>query len=261
MVNLLSALTQLFYFGSLLLLLLCAGFIFFFIVFHKNQTRLLLEKKDMQFEFTRQLLHSQLEIQEQTFKTIAQEIHDNVGQILTLAKLNMSNLAATAPAPLAGQIENNKMLVARAIQDLRSLARGLNVDYITETGLIKAIEYQLEQIKKDSTLQINFTVSGPPCRFPPQTELIVYRMQQEIINNVIKHAAAQHIDISYNYSPGHFESTITDDGIGFAPGSLNQPVKGLGMGNLQSRAQVLGGRLVITSSPGKGTSVYFVLPV
>ena len=104
-----------------------------------------MKKKQLQVDFKQELLRTQLEIQEQTLKNISQEIHDNIGQGLTLAKLNLSLMNANEPHGLAGKIEDSKKLVAKAINDLRDIAKGLNSDNIVAIGLVRAIEYELKR--------------------------------------------------------------------------------------------------------------------
>ena len=100
-------------------------------------------------KFQQTLLQTQLEIQEQTLKNISQEIHDNIGQALSLAKLNLNTMLVTNDESLQQKILNSKELVSKAITDLRDLSRSLDTDYVQEMGLQRAIEYELELIKKN----------------------------------------------------------------------------------------------------------------
>jgi two-component system NarL family sensor kinase len=123
---LLSPLTRLFFFSSLLVVFLFAIFIIFFIRFHKNQLNLVLEKNNLKYQFQQTLLQTQLEIQEQTLKNISQEIHDNIGQALTLAKINLSTILSAGDPQLQQKITDSKELVSKAINDLRDLSRSLD---------------------------------------------------------------------------------------------------------------------------------------
>ena len=133
------------------------------------------------------LLQTQLEIQEQTLKTISQEIHDNIGQVLSLAKLNLSRMDINKQDQLKEKIADSKNLVSKAIQDLRDLARSMNTDNITAMGLAKALEYEVEMLRKTGFV-VSFDVNGNVVRQEPQKELILFRIIQEIFNNIIKHA-------------------------------------------------------------------------
>jgi len=214
-------------------------------------------------EFHKTLLQSQLEIQEQTLNKISQEIHDNIGQVLSLVKLNVGTMDIGQPEQLAEKIEASKKLLAKAIQDLRDLSRSLNTDYVQQMGLARAIEYELELLRKAGDLKVEFLLKGSPFRTDTQKELILFRIVQEVINNVIKHAAASEVIVELEYQSGQLLLTITDNGQGFDLTPLEQktnPTFGIGIKNMHSRARLIGAEYSISSTPGKGTTVRLLLP-
>src|SRR5258706_10354982 len=130
-------------------LLLLTSFVVVFITYHqRRQIKNLNEKQQLQSKYQKELLRTQLEIQEQTLKTISQEIHDNIGQVLSLAKLNLNTMDVTQQDKLQEKISDSKKLVSKAIQDLRDLSKSMNTDNIEALGLVRAIEYELEMIRK-----------------------------------------------------------------------------------------------------------------
>ena len=191
-------------------------------------------------KFQQTLLQTQLEIQEQTLKNISQEIHDNIGQALSLAKLNLNTMLVTNDESLQQKILNSKELVSKAITDLRDLSRSLDTDYVQEMGLQRAIEYELELIKKTGTIETTMIVEGSMFRFEKQKELILFRIVQETFNNILKHAGAKSINININYAPTSFTLIIKDDGKGVDLQPLNEGENnnfGLGIRNMHSRAK------------------------
>src|SRR5205085_390335 len=116
--------------GTIVFLCLISFIIVFILLHKRRQKRNKIEKREIQMKFQQELLRTQLEIQEQTLKNISQEIHDNIGQGLTLAKLNLSLMNVNEPGSLITKIEDSKKLVAKAINDLRDIAKGLNSDNI-----------------------------------------------------------------------------------------------------------------------------------
>ena len=114
----------------------------------QKQNDMLLNEQKIKSDFQQTLLQTQLEIQEQTLKTISEEIHDNIGQALSLAKLKLNTVDFTKQEQLIEKITDSKNLVSKAIQDLRDLSRSLNTDNIAAMGLIRAIEYELELFRK-----------------------------------------------------------------------------------------------------------------
>ena len=215
----------------------------------------------MQEGFSLTLLQTQLEIQEQTLKNISQEIHDNIGQALSLAKLNLNTMPSTNDEVLQQKIQNSKELVSKAIVDLRDLSRSLDTDYVQEMGLQRAIEYELEMIKKTGTVETSMIIEGAMFRLEKQKELILFRIVQETFNNILKHAGAKTINVYINYGTA-FTLVIKDDGKGVNLDPLNEGKNknfGLGIRNMHSRAKLIGAEFNMKSVIGKGTEVEIVL--
>ena len=228
----------------------------------KRKTKNILEKQQMQTQFSQTLLQTQLEIQEQTLKNISQEIHDNIGQALSLAKLNLNTMLVTNDEALQQKILNSKELVSKAITDLRDLSRSLDTDYVQEMGLQRAIEYELEMIKKTGTIETWMIVEGSMFRLEKQKELILFRIVQETFNNILKHAGAKSINVNINYAIAGFTLIIKDDGKGVNLDPFNQGEKnnfGLGIRNMHSRAKLIGADFSMKSALGEGTEVKITL--
>src|SRR5882757_2036077 len=136
-------------------------------LYSKRQKKNIIEKRLMKTQFDQELLRTQLEIQEQTLKTISQEIHDNIGQVLSLAKLNLNTMDVTQQDKLQEKISDSKKLVSKAIQDLRDLSKSMNTDNIEALGLVRAIEYELEMIRKTG-FATELNVEGNIIRMEPQ---------------------------------------------------------------------------------------------
>lgn len=226
---------------------------------HKQQTEVIMLKEN----FAKELLQTQLEIQEQTLKNISQEIHDNVGQVLSLAKLNLNTMDIAKTEQLQGKIDDTLSQVSKAINDLRDLSKSFNTDNITAIGLVRAIENELEMIKKTDFLKTEFENTGLKKKLEPQKELILFRIVQEALHNIIKHAGAKIVKVSATYSDKELELQIMDDGKGFDLSPLNKEGEtgfGLGLRNMQNRAKLIGAEFIMNSNTGKGTLVKIVLP-
>jgi len=229
----------------------------------RRKTKNILEKQQMQTQFSQTLLQTQLEIQEQTLKNISQEIHDNIGQALSLAKLNLNTMLATNDEALQQKILNSKELVSKAIIDLRDLSRSLDTDYIQEMGLQRAIEYELEMIKKTGTVEISMIIEGSLFRLEKQKELILFRIVQETLNNILKHASAKSINVNIDYNAAGFTLIIKDDGKGVNLQPLSEGENnnfGLGIRNMHNRAKLIGANFKMNSIIGEGTEVKIILP-
>ena len=252
------------YISTLIFLLLGCVLIFFLLYYRNSKNKQLLEKENMKVSFQRNLLQTQLEIQEQTLNTISQEIHDNIGQILSLAKLNLGTMDLQKPERLQQKIDDSRVLVGKAIQDLRDLSRSLNTDYVQQMGLQRAIEYELELLRKAGKHETRMDIQGAVYRLETQKELILFRIVQEILNNVIKHANASRITVQLNYKPELFILSVADNGEGFDISLLKETENskfGIGIKNMHNRAKLIGAEYSITSSKDNGTQVHISLPM
>lgn len=244
-----------------LFLLIFTIFLLFYYKVQVRQNYFMLKEEQMKFQYQEQLLQTQLEIQEQTLKTISQEIHDNIGQALTLVKLNLSTMLPAADEQLQQKILNSKDLVGKAIGDLRHLSHSLDTDYVQEMGLQRAIEYELEMIQKSGTQQTIFEIQGTPFRLNKQKELVLFRITQESFNNILKHAEAKTIKVIMTYSPDSLEMLITDDGKGVDLANLSAEDAGLGIRNMHKRAQLIGANFNMNSTLQQGTTITIFLPI
>lgn len=250
--------------GILLLLMLICFIITFFIINQRKKEKLILEKQKLTREYEQAILQTQLEIQEQTLKNISQEIHDNIGQVLSLAKLNINTMGDAAPELLNEKISDSRQLISKAIQDLRDLSKSLNTDYVTDMGLARSIEYELELIKKTGAYEIELDVKGKPYRLEQQQELIFFRIVQEALHNIIKHAKATAINVRIMFEPEVFTLQISDNGAGFDAKQLdenNYTGLGLGIRNMHNRANMISAGFKLTSTLEKGTTVILTLPL
>lgn len=248
--------------GTITLLILGISMASFLFLYRSRHRRLLQEQEQLRLSYERELLKSQLEIQEQTFRHISQEIHDNIGQMLSLAKLNLATMDPTQPLNLGQKITDSKKLVSQAIHDLRNLSHGLNTDYITDLGLARAIEHELDMVRKSGDYETAFDIDGTAYQLDKQKELIIYRIIQQTLNNIIKHSASQKIIIHLRYNPEDLTLNITDDGKGFDLTPLNSNASfGLGIRNMHNRARLIGAGFQISSTLGKGTCVSLCVPV
>lgn len=220
--------------------------------FHFRRLRYYNEKQELQSQYQQSLLRTQLEIQEQTLKTISQEIHDNVGQVLSLAKLNLNTL----PNSSDPKIQDTKNLVSKAIKDLRNLSHSLHSDVIAELGLQQSIANELKIIGNTQVFETELNVSGSSFNIDTQKEMVLFRIVQEALNNCIKYSAAKKITVSLHYQPQLFILQIQDDGKGF---NAHENI-GIGMKSMLNRAQLIGGTFNLNSVTGKGTVVTIELP-
>jgi two-component system, NarL family, sensor kinase len=242
-----------------ILVVLITVYIFFY---QKRNYRQMREKDQLLSRFQKELLRTKLEIQDQTLKNISKEIHDNIGQVLSLAKLNLnttdvSNLDAT------DKICSSKDLVGKAILDLRGLLRNLSSDKIENMGLYHAIENELEQIKNPDLYETQLEMEGDLPRLDAQKELILFRIVQETLHKFIQYGAAKNINVSLKNSEHDLELVITGDGMSADVG-LPKENNGSGQDNsyckMHRRAKIINVDFTLNRKT-QGTEVKLVLPL
>ena len=220
-----------------------------------RKRKLLIERQERELALQQQILQAQLEMQDQTLKSISQEIHDNVGQTLSLAKLNLNILSMHTSSPEV--FNDTKTLVSKAISDLRDLSTGYYADKLAENGLLAAIQHETEQLKKTGAFQVSFSSEVDCIQTNKNTTIFLYRMVQEIFNNIIKHSLAKNISIDIFKNNDNINIKITDDGIGFDVNNLSSK-SGMGLHNMQQRAKMIDANILIDTQPQKGTTITII---
>lgn len=229
--------------------------ILFLVFITRNNTRknkLLYENERIRKEFEKTLLDTKLEIQEYTLNHVSREIHDNIGQTLSLARLQLNSSEDIS------QLEMTDELLGKAIADLRTLSHSLNTNYIREKGFSQSLESLLQQFEKTGKYQTEFDNKAPNFYINDEHGIIVFRVVQEILNNITKHAHASKIKLSLCSTFGHQIINIEDNGCGFEV--ANSQNMGIGLKNIYERVQIIGGTLDIRSEINKGTQIIISLP-
>lgn len=244
--------------GSAFFILVAVGIIVLFLVYQKKQLQMLIQKQQMENQFHQELLNTRLEVQEHTLNQVSQEIHDNIGQVLSLVKLNL-NKALSNPDDGQEIIQTSKELVQRAIEDLRSLSKTLNSEYLRKRPLSEILKHDLSLIEQSGICKAQLHLSGAEKEIDEQKKLIVYRMGQELLNNAIKHSHANLIQIFLSYSENELRLSVEDNGIGIA--QVEKKSTGTGIDNLNVRAKLIGGNFSFSNGELEGTKASLVMPL
>ena len=239
--------------SCLFVLFLMVAAVLLYRIYLKRKNKLLVEREILQTRFDRALLQSKLEIQEQTFRDIGKELHDNIGQVLSLVRLNLNTLTVSEGADKVNAMD---ALLDKALVDLRNLSHSLDTDLIRKNGWAEATSRLLQNLKNTGkyTVHTAFEIDLPAVN--PEKGIILFRMVQEAIQNILKHAKAKTITLTARTEKDQVEVSIQDDGRGFDPSATGG---GAGLDNIRSRARMIGARLSIDSRPGFGTIVIILL--
>lgn len=240
-----------------ILLFIAIFTVVFVIAFQKRKNRFLIERLEATQRFEKELERSKHEIQEQTLKNIAWELHDNVGQLLSVISIQLNMLTSSTPVTNHAQIEETKQLVSDTLKEVRSLSKILNADVIIKNGLIASLTTEVERFNRLNFLEANFKVTGETQEINSADEIIIFRILQEFFSNVIKHAKAKKLYVLLEYQKNVLLITAEDNGVGFDP---QQKTENSGLATMTSRAEVLGADIQITSIPDKGTTLTLKYP-
>jgi signal transduction histidine kinase len=246
---------------AVIFVLLFFGVLFIFMLsyIHYRRRQNAREKKAMQDQFDQQLMQTRLEIQEQTFRYLSEEIHDHVGQLLSLAKIQLSSFRENEPIDFV-MLKDVGANVAQALQDLRALAKGLHAGHIRHFSIRQAVDEEVQRIRKAGGLVISVTSEGEEKKIKEEKQLILFRIIQECLQNCLKHAAAANINIGFTWFPELLRVRVRDDGQGFDTEKATSLAAGLGLENIRNRARLTGGSSDIRSRPGEGTTVTVQIP-
>jgi signal transduction histidine kinase len=228
--------------------------IFFIIVYKNHQHRQgLQEQKILSIEQDRriEILKATAEGEEKERNRIASNLHDGIGSIISAAKMNFSTLRTNdTDKPV---FEKSMKLLNEAAFELRTTAHNLMPQMLLQEGLVTATRDFCERVSNSQLLLIEYQAYGNFCQQEVNFELFVYRIIQELINNIIKHAAAQKALVQISMSNDLLSITVEDNGKGMAPDELN---KGAGLKNLEAKVYMLHGQITIESVPQSGTQIY-----
>ncbi len=241
--------------GTILFLILVFFILSYIIIYARRIRSNALEKARILFEHQRSILNARLEEQERAMTQISKEIHDNVSQQIDFIHMNVKALAESSPrADQARFINNAQSLLEQVTNDLRNISYSLNSDYIKARGLSEVIEKELNYIQSARGIHCELHMEGNYRALSGEQELLLYRIAQEALHNVVKYAQASSISTTIRYTNDGFRLEISDNGIGFDP-AFSEAMSGLGFKNMRQRAELMDAELRIDASPGGGCTV------
>ena len=247
--------------GTFILTLFGILVIGFVIYYERRQFRLELRQKEekqiVDLEFQRKLLENSMEVQEIERRRLAKDLHDEVGALLSLLKMGNTQLLKKNGeiSDIEAYALNNQELIDETISIVRSISKDLVPQTLEKFGLFNAIEEFINKTEKNSKIKFIFTTSNfnDEIRFSGNIELALYRIIQEITNNVLKHAAASEISLQISYYLDKLFLSFSDNGVGFDLNEvINNPKTGLGLRNIESRLSIIKGTFKLITNINKG---------
>lgn len=243
------------YFIAVILLLVVFGIIFF-ITFQKRKNRFLYEKFEAEKRFEHEIAQSRIEMQEQTLKNVSWELHDNIGQLLSVANMQLNILSRSSESDPAA-VHEIKGIVSSSLQEVRALSKSLNNEVIDYVGLEESVRNEVFRFNRINVIDATFKTAGEPFEIFPKHVIILFRILQESFSNIIKHAKAQKLEVEFLYKRNALHIHVKDNGKGFNPAEIQ---KNSGLINMESRATLIDAKFLLDSSEGTGTSLTLLYP-
>jgi signal transduction histidine kinase len=244
---------------STLLLLLFGGIIIYYLfLYQKKRYRHSREISELREAFNQTLLQSKLEIQEETLDHISKELHANFSHLVSLININLSAILPNSNDEMKESIVETKSLAKQLLSELKALSAGLNTDHIMHIGFVSALENELGRLNKTKKFRVTFTRTGDGFYLRPEHQIILFRLCQEVLNNIVKYSHAESVTAILLQTEQSFSLEITDDGQGFDVAEAQKAAakkESTGLLNMQKRARLIDAAIKIESAIGSGTKV------
>jgi signal transduction histidine kinase len=215
--------------------------------------------EDIHQKHEQTMLQSYTDVQERTFEDISRELHDNIGQQLSLANFYMSSMDLSDKEKSFGQMEQLKSIIKNAMDDLSNLNKSVSNQVLASNGLIFAIDRSFDIMKNAGKFQVDFEVEGQSSYMSSESELMVFRIVQELLNNIIKHSQATSVKMKIVYEKKECLLFLQDNGKGMDTTKISST--GLGLKNIQKRIEMLKATYSCIAIPNEGTTIQIKIPL
>jgi two-component system NarL family sensor kinase len=251
--------------GTLLFVFLGACIFIFVLISKQKQRKSIEERAQLSARYIQESLRSQVEVQNETLTHVGQDLHDNIGQLLSVIRITLSAIEEDIYMSVKSKedIKHASDIVDQAIFEVRSLSKSLDASFVKDFGLYESVQVEVERLRKSRRFLITVDVSGDIFKFHFDTEIVIFRIFQEVLNNMIKHSDAKNISFEFEYDEHGMQLIAKDDGKGFNYNEVMQRslnYSGAGLKNIIERVNLIGGDCEFNSSLGMGTVTTLKIP-
>ena len=243
--------------GILLVFFLVIVFIISIARYQKMITKDLLEKQFLKERYEHEMLQVKLETQEDTFQFIGKELHDNIGQLLSTSRLLLGLTERNLEQP-PETLLNANITIGQAINELRSLSKAIDPEWLRQFNFYDNLQAEMARMNSGVDLIRAEFICNTNLGLVPDQQIVLFRIVQEAIQNAVKHATPEYINILINMREQNLVVNISDNGQGF---DMNRHGSGMGIRNMKHRTAMLGGSITWESVLGSGTTVSIIIPV
>ncbi|WP_428744936.1 sensor histidine kinase [Tenacibaculum sp.] len=232
--------------ATIVITIIIVFLVILFTVFQRRKNKLLFERAENKKRYEREIAEAQIEIREETLRNISWELHDNIGQLLTLAKIQLQH---SSPESI-GEISE---IIAKSLTEVRALSKVINPDFINNVKLKDALKLEIERFNRLNYIDASLEVKGEEQEINQKHGIVIFRILQEFFSNTIKHSKGSKLMVFLNYSEDSIQIEAKDDGVGFEMDRVR--LKGIGLQNIKARAKLINAEAKFISEPQKGTSL------
>ncbi len=246
--------------GTAVLLVMAVFIIIFVAYYQQKQAKQQLALSELQEQHRRELMAATFRGQEEERKRLAEDLHDGIGTMLSVTKMSLNQLERQMNGEITMrtslQVQKTRSMLDETMTNVRRISRDLVPTTLERFGLLPALE-ELADRATDGELQVHMDCPESIDDLPPALTLMLYRIAQELINNAIRHARAQHINIQVYCLGTEVRMSVLDDGVGFDFDAVMENKEGgLGLRNIESRLSVMNGYATFDVAPGRGSQIH-----
>lgn len=231
--------------STVIVLFITVGIVLLFSIFQRRKNTLLEEQEKAKEAFEKEIAETQIEIREETLRNISWELHDNIGQLLTLAKIQLQSATKE-------NIKEVSETITKGLTEVRALSKLINPEAIKNIELKDAIQLEIDRFNRLNFIESTLEVSGDGKYIEQKSSIIIFRILQEFFSNTIKHSRASKLNVKLDYQDSELLITAIDNGVGF---SSEEKKEGIGLINIKNRAKLIGAEAKFTSEKNKGTTL------
>jgi signal transduction histidine kinase len=235
--------------STVLVLIIVIALIVLFTTFQKKKNTLIENQKKVKEQFEKEIAETQIEIREETLRNISWELHDNIGQLLTLAKIQLQ-------ATTLENINDVKETLSKGLVEVRSLSKLINPESIKKIQLKEALQLEIDRFNRLKFIKASLEVKGKERKIKSETSIIIFRMLQEFFSNTIKHSKAKSLNVSLNFTEKLLEIIAKDNGVGFS--IKDTKFSGIGLENIKNRAKMINASAAFSSEINGGTTLKII---
>ncbi|MBT8384114.1 MAG: histidine kinase [Bacteroidia bacterium] len=243
---------------TLTVVVLVVVIIVIFSIFQNRKVKFLYEQKEAEQRFEEEIIKSQLETQEQTLQNISWELHDNIGQLLSVARMQLNIIQSDLNENKKNLVNETGEIISKSLQEIRSLSKLLNPDVVKNIGLEEAIQLEIDRFNRLNFINASLIIIGDSRAINQKDEIILFRILQEFLSNSVKHSKTSKLEVTLTYSIDTLTIRIQDFGLGFDENTVK---KGSGLLNMKNRAKLINTIFELKSAKDKGVSLTLTYPL